>query len=118
MENYLDDTYGEKIADIYDDWYSSPDEVNITLLSELAGKGRVLELGIGTGRYALPMKEKGIDISGIDASLLMIKKLKAKPLGKDIPVTIGDFAEMKVEGKFDLIFVVFNTFFGLTSQEK
>ncbi len=117
MEKYDAETYGERIADIYDDWYSSPDESSINLLSDLAHRGRVLELGIGTGRIAMPLKEKGIDIHGIDSSPSMVEKLRAKPAGKDIPVTIGDFSEVRVEGKFDLIFVVFNTFFSLTTQE-
>ncbi len=118
MEKYRPETYGEKIADIYDDWYSSPDESSISLLSGLAHHGRVLELGIGTGRIALPLKEKGIDISGIDASVSMVRKLHAKPGGKDIPVTIGDFSDVPAEGSYDLIFVVFNTFFSLTTQEE
>lgn len=117
MENYQDKTYGEKIADIYDNWYSSPEESSIALLCDLAHRGRVLELGIGTGRIALPLKEKGIDIYGIDASPSMVKKLRAKPNGKDIPITLGDFSEVPVDGKFDLIFIVFNTFFSLTVQE-
>lgn len=118
MEKDRPETYGEKIADIYDDWYSSPDESSITLLSDLAHGGRVLELGIGTGRVALPLKDKGIDISGIDASISMVMKLRAKPGGKDIPVAMGDFSEVPAEGRFDLIFVVFNTFFALTTQEE
>ncbi len=117
MGKYQPETYGEKIADIYDDWYSSPEEASISLLSDLAHRGRVLELGIGTGRIALPLKEKGIDIHGIDASPSMIEKLRAKPDGKDIPITLGDFSEVPVEGKYDLIFVVFNTFFSLLTQE-
>ncbi|MEN8209392.1 MAG: methyltransferase domain-containing protein [Candidatus Fermentibacteria bacterium] len=117
MEKYQPETYGEKIADIYDDWYSSPDESSIALLSDLANQGRVLELGIGTGRVALPLKEKGIDISGIDASPSMVKKLHGKPPGKDIPVSMGDFSEVDVQGRYDLIFVVFNTFFSLTTQD-
>lgn len=117
MKNYKADTYGERIADIYDNWYSSPEDSSIALLSDLAHHGRVLELGIGTGRVALPLKERGIDISGIDASASMVKKLREKPDGKDIPVTIGDFSEVSVEGRYDLIFVVFNTFFSLLTQE-
>ena len=118
MGKYRPETYGEKIADIYDDWYSSPDESSTALLCDLARGGRVLELGIGTGRIALPLKEKGIDISGIDASPSMVRKLYAKPGGKDIPVTIGDFSDVPVEDRYDLIFVVFNTFFALTTQEE
>lgn len=117
MKNYEADTYGERIADIYDNWYSAPEEPSITLLSDLANRGRALELGIGTGRIALPLKKKGIDIHGIDASPSMIKKLRGKPDGKDIPVTLGDFSEVSVEGKYDLIFIVFNTFFSLPTQE-
>ena len=118
MEEYRPETYGEKIADIYDDWYSSPDESSIALLCDLAQSGRVLELGIGTGRVALPLKDKGIDISGIDASPSMVEKLRVKSDGKDIPITLGDFSEVDVEGRYDLIFVVFNTFFSLTTQEE
>ncbi len=118
MENFKVETYGERIADIYDNWYSSPEELSVALLCDLAQHGRVLELGIGTGRIALPLKGKGIDIYGIDASPSMVKKLHAKSDGKKIPVTLGDFAEVSVEGKFDLIFIVFNTFFALTTQEK
>ncbi|MCD4702399.1 MAG: class I SAM-dependent methyltransferase [Candidatus Aegiribacteria sp.] len=117
MKNYKADTYGERIADIYDEWYSSPEEASIALLSDLSHNGRALELGIGTGRIALPLKENGIDIHGIDASTSMVEKLRVKPAGKDIPVTIGDFSKVPVEGRFDLIFVVFNTFFSLTTQE-
>ena len=117
MKNYTPETYGERIAGVYDTWYNSPDEASIALLSELARHDRVLELGIGTGRIALPLMEKGIEIHGIDASASMVEKLHSKPAGKDIPVTLGDFSKVAVEGKFGLIFVVFNTFFGLTTQE-
>lgn len=118
MENYKAETYGDRIADIYDNWYGSPDDSSITLLSDLAHGGRALELGIGTGRFAVPLKKKGIDIHGIDASPSMVKKLRAKPDGKSIPVTLGDFSKVAAEGKYDLIFVVFNTFFSLTTQEE
>jgi len=117
MEKYTSETYGERIAGIYDTWYDFHDETAIDLLCELAGRDRVLELGIGTGRIALPLKEKGVKIHGIDASASMIAKLHSKPAGKDIPVTSGDFSKVQVEGKYGLIFVVFNTFFGLTTQE-
>ncbi|MCD4774621.1 MAG: class I SAM-dependent methyltransferase [Candidatus Aegiribacteria sp.] len=117
MENYKAETYGDRIADTYDNWYSSPEESSITLLSDLAYRGRTPELGIGTGRIALPLKEKGIDIHGIDASTSMVKKLRAKHHGRAIPFTLGDFSMVSVEGKYDLIFVVFNTFFSLTTQE-
>ena len=117
MENYDESTYGEHIAETYDEWYGSFDETCIERLAELAGGGRALELGIGTGRIALPLQAKGVTVHGIDASPAMVARLHAKPGGERIPVTMGDFADMAVEGPFDLVYVLFNTFFGLLTQE-
>src|SRR5262249_10572699 len=90
----------------------------VAMLAELAGAGPVLELGIGTGRLALPLAAKGLTVHGIDASEAMVKKLREKQGGDErIPVAIGDFADVAVDGRFPLIFVAFNTCFGLTSQE-
>ena len=77
----------------------------------------MLELGIGTRRLALPLRARGIRVEGIDASPAMVEKLRGKPGGREIPVTIGNFAEVGVEGRFSLIFVAFNTFFALLTQE-
>jgi Methyltransferase domain len=77
----------------------------------------VLELAIGTGRIALPLAAKGIEVHGIDASQAMVAKLRAKPGGNDIPVTIGDFADVGVEGRYGLIAIVFNTLWALLTQE-
>ncbi len=114
-------TYGERVADVYDELFAhranTVDAVEYLALA--AGKGRVLELGIGTGRIALPLAERGIRVSGIDSSPRMVEQLRLKPGGDAIPVTIGNFADVKVPGKFSLIYVVFNTFFGgLLSQEQ
>ncbi|HEX2181885.1 MAG TPA: class I SAM-dependent methyltransferase [Rubrobacteraceae bacterium] len=112
-------TYGDRMAGVYDDWFGTPgntDEV-VSFLSELAGQGRALELGVGTGRIALPLAEKGIEVHGIDASEAMVEKLRAKPGGQDIPVTIGDFADVDVGERFSLVYVVFNTVFALLTQE-
>lgn len=117
METCGPDTYGERIADVYDEIYPKADRPCLDLLQELAKGGRILELGIGTGRIALPLKARGADVHGIDVSEAMLNRLRAKPGGGDIPLTKGDFADLPVEGSFDLIFVVFNTFFGLTTQE-
>src|SRR5262245_49491615 len=89
----------------------------VATLAELAGQGPVLELGIGTGRLALPLAAKGLAVHGIDASEAMVKKLRAKHGGDRIPVAIGNFADVAIDGRFALIFVAFNTFFGLTTQE-
>jgi SAM-dependent methyltransferase len=119
MSDYDESTYGERIADIYDELNSFLDttEAAAEFLAAIAGRRRVLELGIGTGRVALGLVGRGIRVCGIDASPAMVEKLRAKPGGDTIPVTIGDFADVKVAGQFSLIFVVFNTFFGLLSQE-
>jgi SAM-dependent methyltransferase len=77
----------------------------------------VLELAIGTGRIALPLAERGIDVRGIDASEEMVARLRSKPGGDRIPVSIGDFADVAVDGQFALVYVVFNTLFGLQTQD-
>jgi SAM-dependent methyltransferase len=118
MSEYDPSTYGDEIAEFYDDWYSGLDaEAAVQCLTELAGSGPVLELGIGTGRVALPLRRRGLEVQGIDASKAMVGKLRAKPDGDGIPVTIGDFADLEVEGDFSLIFAAFNTIFCLLTQE-
>ena len=87
-------------------------------LSALSGDGRVLELAIGTGRVALPLAARGISVEGVDASAAMVEQLRAKPGGESIPVTIGDMAEIPVSGPFRLVYLVFNTLFGLLSQAR
>jgi SAM-dependent methyltransferase len=110
-------TYGDRIAEVYDGWFAVPSDTEDTVgfLSDLAGTGPVLELGIGTGRVALPLAQEGHEVHGVDASEAMVEKLRAKT--GNIPVTIGDFAELDVAGEFSLVYVVFNTFFALHSQE-
>lgn len=118
MNFYSHETYGEHVADVYDEWYSSFDPHAIDVLSELAGGGPALELGIGTGRIALPLSVKGVEVHGIDAAESMISRLRAKPGADGITVTQGNFAEVPVEGKFSLVYIAFNTFFALSSQEE
>lgn len=117
MGDYDSSTYGDGIADMYDAWYQGDDPAPIVdRLLALAGDGPVLELGIGTGRIAIPLTATGLTLHGIDASSAMVEKLRAKPGGESIPVTVGDFAEFDLEGRFSLVFVVFNTFFGILEQ--
>ena len=118
MESYDETTYGDAIAHIYDDWYESYDPAAIETLAELARGGPALELGIGTGRIALPLQDRGVMVHGIEASEKMVAKLQAKPGGYRIPVTIGNFADVPVQGEYPLIFVVFNTLFALLTQEE
>jgi SAM-dependent methyltransferase len=117
MEGYDQATYGQRIAEVYDDWYGGFNEAAVGVLVDLAQGGRALELGIGTGLIALPLAAHGVEVHGIDASEAMVARLRAKPGGDTLPVTIGDMADVEAEGRFSLIFVVANTFFCLTSQE-
>jgi SAM-dependent methyltransferase len=119
MQAYDITTYGERMADVYDQWPGVPQNTDAIVagLLRLAGPGPILELGIGTGRIALPLAQRGLRVHGIDASPAMVAQLRQKPGGEHIPVTLGNFADMAVEGRFTLIFVVFNTFFGLLSQD-
>lgn len=118
MDAYTDATYGERIAGVYDQLYDAVDENVVTTLAELAHGGPALELGIGTGRIALPLQARGVPVHGLDASPAMIEKLRAKPGGAAIPVVMGDFADVAVDGQFPLVYVVFNTFFALLTQDK
>jgi SAM-dependent methyltransferase len=90
----------------------------VEVLAELAGAGRALELGIGTGRIALPLVARGVQVTGIDASQGMVDQLRAKPGGANIPVVIGDFGATVPEGPFALAYVVYNTLSNLLTQEK
>src|SRR5678816_3590060 len=116
MNSYSDETYGERVAGVYDDWYSQVDPHAIDLLAEMAGEGRTLELGIGTGRIALQLATRNVSVSGIEIAQSMIDQLKPKPWADKIEVHLGSFADVNIEGQFDLVYVVFNTFFMLTSQ--
>src|SRR5919197_3333231 len=115
MEGYGAETYGDRIAEVYDQLQVDRHDTDacVALLAGLAGTGPVLELGVGTGRVALPLAARGLQVHGIDASQAMVEKLRAKPGGEAVRVTVGDFAEVPVEGRFPLVFVVFNTLFAL-----
>jgi len=117
MKPYTAETYGEHVADVYDEFYRDCEGAAIDALAELAGAGPALELGIGTGRIALPLAARGVKVFGIDAAASMVARLRTKPGGNDIEVSIGDFADVDVSAEFGLIYVVFNTFFVLLTQE-
>jgi SAM-dependent methyltransferase len=121
MANYDSSTYGERIADAYDELVpahiAATTDASVDFLASVAKRPRALELGIGTGRIAIPLSERGFEVSGIDASPAMVKRLRAKKGGASVPVEIGDFADVKVRGRFPLIYVAFNTFFALLSQD-
>jgi SAM-dependent methyltransferase len=123
MEAMRDDDgqFSEAVAASYDDptdtmFDPAVIEPTVDLLAQLAGDGRALELGIGTGRIALPLAARGVEVHGVDLSRAMVERLRAKPGGEGIGVTIGDFATAKVEGTFRLAYLVFNTIMNLTTQ--
>ena len=116
MNFYSDETYGERVAGVYDDMHSQVESGLIDRLAEFADGGRGLELGIGTGRIALPLAERGVKVSGIDTAQLMLDRLQTKAGANQIDVHLGSFADVPVEGEFQLVYVVFNTFFMLDSQ--
>ena len=105
--------YDESAADMFDPAVVDP---VVDLLVEFAGSGRALELGIGTGRIALPLAQRGVPVHGIEMSKAMVARLRAKPGGEDIGVTIGDFATTTVDGTFSVAYLVFNTIMNLTTQ--
>ena len=89
----------------------------VSFLADLAGAGRALELGIGTGRLALPLRARGIRVHGIELSAAMVEQLQSQPGSADIGVTIGDFSTVKVSGMFTLAYLVRNTIMNLTTQD-
>jgi SAM-dependent methyltransferase len=116
-----DGYFGERVAARYDEQSADrfePGAVDpaVEVLAELAGGGRALELGVGTGRIALPLAGRGVPVHGIDLSRAMVARLRAKPGGEAIGVTIGDFATTRVDGTFSLAYLVFNTIMNLTTQ--
>jgi SAM-dependent methyltransferase len=119
-----EDHFGEDVADRYDgdpehDPMFSAEAIDpvVDFLVERARGGAALELGIGTGRIALPLARRGVQVHGIDLSEAMVARLKAKAGGEDIPVVIGDFATSRVDGTFTLAYLVYNTIQNLTTQD-
>lgn len=110
-------SFGEDVAQGYDDTPRGDEDEAVAFLAALAGHGPALELAVGTGRIALPLANRGIRVDGIDISPAMVARLRAKPGGDRIQVTIGDFADVPVPGVYRLIYVVFNTLFNLLTQE-
>lgn len=120
MDGYRPETYGDGFADVYDDWYQGVSDLDGTVdtIERLAAGRRVLELGVGTGRLALPLAARGVEVHGIDASAAMIDRLRAKPHGGELQVTVGDMAELPgfEADAYGVAFAAFNTFFNLPSE--
>lgn len=116
------DYFAGRVAENYDQssaWMFAPEvvEPTVDLLAELAGGGAALELAIGTGRIALPLRQRGVRVAGIDLSPDMVAQLRKKPGSEDIEVTIGDSASATVAGTFTLAYLVWNSIMNLTTQD-
>jgi SAM-dependent methyltransferase len=116
-----DGYFDERVAARYDesakDWFrpSVLDPV-VEFLADLAGPGAALELGVGTGRIAIPLARRGVRVHGIELSNAMVAQLRAKPGGEEIGVTVGDFATTTVDDTFAVAYLVANTIMNLTTQ--
>jgi SAM-dependent methyltransferase len=117
-DDYDPTVYGAAIADDYDEVYGALEtDRAVAFLAGLAGAGPVLELGIGTGRLALPLAARGLRVHGVEASPAMAEKMRTKPGGDGIDVTIGNFASVVVDERFTLVVLAFNTIFALPDQD-
>jgi SAM-dependent methyltransferase len=120
MDDYGPETYGESFADVYDDWYGEVSDVEATVagVAALADGGPVLELGVGTGRLAIPLAGTGLEVVGIDASAAMLGRLAAKPGGDRVRTIRADMAAPPVRpGHFAVAFAAFNTWFNLVDED-
>ncbi len=118
VEGYDEATYGDRIADVYDDWYGEITDTTacVERLRQLAGEGPVLELGVGTGRLAIPLAHTGLRVTGVDTSTAMLQQLAAKPGGSSVETIAGDMAAPPIGDRtFALVFVAYNTLFNLTA---
>ncbi|MGH2449307.1 MAG: class I SAM-dependent DNA methyltransferase [Chloroflexota bacterium] len=118
MENYDPmRSFDSAAAESYDDIPRGDEEAAVGFLASIAGGGPALELAVGTGRIALPLAARGARVDGIDLSAPMVARLRGKPGGDRIAVTIGDFADVPVSGMYRLIYLVYNTLFNLLTQD-
>lgn len=126
MPGYDAATYGDRFADVYDDWYTDPidssTEATVAGLAALAGRAgagtAVLELGAGTGRLAVPFAAAGYEVTALDASAAMLERLRAKAGAEPVTPLLGDMADLSAVGeqRFAMVFVAWNTFYNLTSE--
>jgi SAM-dependent methyltransferase len=120
VPGYGPTSYGEAFADVYDDWYERISDIDATVdrVAAMAGGGRVLELGVGTGRLALPLAARGVEVWGLDASAPMLARLRAKAAAVVIRVVQGDMAAppLRPGGHFAVVFCAYNTFFNLQTE--
>ena len=110
-------SFGEDVAEVYRDVTRGDEAAAVAFLAQLAGAGPALELAIGTGRIALPLAAGGLRVDGVELSPAMVAQLRRRPGGQAISVVMGDFADAPVQGLYRLVYVVWNTFFNLLTQD-
>jgi SAM-dependent methyltransferase len=123
MDGYTGSTYGDSFADVYDDWYKGISDVDatVTMLAGLAAEFAplpVLELGVGTGRLAIPLAARGVTVVGLDASAAMLAKLTENDPRGSVSIRLGDMVDDQPAGPFGLVFVAYNTFFNLLTEAR
>ena len=124
MEGYGPSSYGDRFADVYDDWYRGLSDVDTTVVAllELAGRGPVLELGVGTGRLAIPLARAGVDrgitVSGVDSSAAMLDVMRTKPGADLVDAHLGDMVDEMPDGPFQMVYVAYNTLFNLAERDR
>jgi SAM-dependent methyltransferase len=125
VEGYEPGTYGDRLADVYDDWYSDVTDAEATVerVRALAGDppGPVLELGAGSGRLALPLAARGLEVWAVDASAAMVERLRAKPGAAAVHAVVGNMAELDLGSgapeRFAVVLCAYNTLFNLTDTD-
>ena len=119
MAGYGPESYGDAFADVYDDWYADVTDVEACTdaLAELAQGGTALELGVGTGRLAIPLAARGVSVTGVDASNAMLERLAAADPARTVMAVRADFGTEIPNGPFDVVFAAYNTFFNLLTEE-
>jgi len=123
VERYTSSSYGDAFADVYDDWYRGVSDIDATValidrLASEAGRRSVLELGVGTGRLAVPLAQRGLAVTGIDASEAMLERLRQRDPDGTVTTITGDMVGDVPDGPFGAVLVAYNTLFNLTSAER
>ncbi len=111
-------SFSTDAIEVIEDAERGDEAAAVAFLERLAGGGPALELAIGTGRIALPLATRGVRVDGVDFSPAMVERLRQKPGGDRLAVTLGDFADVPVSGSYRLIYIVFNTLFNLLTQDE
>jgi SAM-dependent methyltransferase len=123
VEGYEANTYGDRFADVYDDWYADVTDVDacvarVGALVAACGGGPVLELGVGSGRLAVPLAATGVEVHGVDASEAMLERLRARAGGERVRAVLGDMADLDLSGgpRFAVVLIAFNTLFNVPTE--